>query len=304
MITTHRLLLPVSALLACTLACQAAEKPAEKAADPAAIGKRISFRPQNAQYQIQTSFNEDGAVRETEATLGLSLNASWPADLNPVAVTDIRITEAVLDSGETVVPRSINKDRLSSHFDSSGERHYGYIQVPLAAPAGPFASIKQVTGVIVLSVAGAPKEAELKPLSAFLGKSLALDGLDGAEITVERDKKRGISITMPSDLQKRLSKVTFADAAGAPISTNGWGGNGGGQEYKQTYTVVVPDDGAMTVSFYGDLTTVESPFSVSDIPMSAKPATKEKTKVTLKTTTPAPEKPAEKLKVKPEKTNF
>ena len=312
MTRSHRLLLPITALLACALGCAAVEHPAEPSADKpldaADISKRVTFRMQRAEYEIQTEFDEDGVTRNTEAKLQLSLRAAWPTNVNLTGVTDIRITEAVLDSGESVVPRSINKERLNfNRFENNGMNgnRYGYVQIQLASPVTSFVAIKQVTGVIVVSAAGAPKEAELKPLSAFLGKSLALDGLGGAEITVERDKARGITITLPKDLEKRLAKVAFLDGAGAPIQVNGWGSGGGGNDdFKQTYNAQVPDDGTMTVSFYGDLTQVEVPFSVSDIPMAAKAQAKEKTKVTLKTTTPAPDKKTDKLKVTPEKTNF
>ncbi len=300
-------LLPITALLACAVAGAAADKTApEPTIDPVAEGKRVTFRLQSATYQIETNFDNDGTAQETETSLNLSLRIAWPSDINPVAVTDIRITEAVLDTGEIVVPGSFNKDRLSSHFSSngSGENRYGYVQIPLAAPSKPFASIKKITGVVVLSVAGAAKEAELKPLSAFLGKSLALEGLGGAEITVERDKERGMSIAMPSDMQKRLAKVTFNTASGSEIETNGWGGGTSNNEYKQSYHVQVPDDGSMTVAFYGDLMTVESPLALSDIPMAAKPAAKEKTKVVLKTTTPKGDKQPEKVKVTPPKNGF
>ena len=310
----HQHFLPVAALLACAFACQAAEKTPEpkveagkeKTLDPVAEGKRVTFRPQNAEYQIETNFDDDGTVRNTETTLRVSLRVAWPKDMNLVGVTDIRITEAVLDSGETVVPRAQNKDRMNSNFssNSNGENRYGYVQLPLAAPSGPFSAIKKVAGVISLSVAGTPKEAELKPLSAFLGKSLALEGLNGEEITVERDKTRGMTISMPLDLQKRLAKVTFTTAAGTPIETNGWGSSSNNDEYKQTYRVQVPDDGSMTISFYGDLTTIESPLTLSDLPLAAKPSGKEKTKVVLKTNAPAPEKPSEKLKVTPPKGDF
>lgn len=311
---SHQFLLPVAALLAGALACEAAEKTPdlqveatnEKPRDPVAEGKRITFRPQEAKYQIETNFDDDGSVRNTETTLRLSVRVNWPNDINLVGVNDIRITEAVLDSGETVVPRSLNKERMNSHFspNGSGENRYGYVQVPLAAPGGSFTAIKKVTGVIVMSIAGPAKEAELKPLSAFLGKSLALEGLNGEEITVERDKVRGITISMPSDLQKRLAKVSFTDGAGTSIETNGWGGSSNNDEYKQSYRVQVPDDGAMTISFYGDFSTLEAPLSLSDLPLAAKPASKEKTKVVLKTNTPSPEKPAEKLKVTPPKSAF
>lgn len=277
--------IPAVILLLTSLGAQAAEtKPAM--ANKVAI-KKIVFQLQEAVYDIRAQFDDESIHQGTSSNLTLSLRVEYPLDVNIVAVDEIKLSEALMDSGETVIPKPVTSDHNHGNsgnrgnFTNDKELHYGYFQIPLLAPNRPFSAIKSVTGIIALSVAGTAKNYNLKPISKYIGKGLALDGLNGAEVVIAREKNgKGITLMYPRDLETRLKDVTFSDAGGRPIRIGGWSSSSNGTSMSRTYTSAIPDDGVVAFTFHGDVAIAEVPISIKNIPMStAKNESREKIRI-------------------------
>lgn len=236
------------------------------AADPAVI-----VQPESIQLSTTANFDDQGVFRRSQSQLRLEVKIIPPAGMQLASSRGVRISEAVSDSGESLVPKGT--DRGSGNGEETfneweRERNDYDVAFNLANPVQPITAIRSVKGTLILAVAaGAAKQATIAPLTDWLGKAVALESID-EEITVARTAE-GTSLRGSRALFDRLQKVTFADGAGREIKANGWSGGSDGQEFHRTWTVKVPDDGAITLQFLPELAEQEVAFSLADLPLKA-----------------------------------
>lgn len=236
------------------------------AADPA-----IVIQPESIQLSTTANFDEQGAFKRSQSQLRLEVKVVPPAGMQLASSRGVRISEAVSDSGESLVPKGTDRGTANGEetFNEwERERNDYDVAFNLANPSQPIAAIRSLKGTVTLAVAaGAAKQATIAPLKDWLGKAVALDSID-EEITVARTGE-GTTLRGSRALFDRLQKVIFADGAGREIKANGWGGGSDGQEFHRTWSVKVPDDGAITLQFLPELKEQEVAFSFTDLPLKA-----------------------------------
>lgn len=295
-------------VLALSAGCAAAEAVPQAPPVPT-----LDARVQAIQITQRVWFEEDGSSRDDQNSMSVQVRgkingriAGWGRP---------RLTEAVLDTGERLVSSRSDEDmgmmdamsRRGLPMQAAQQLDFQLELVPPAKPARRLASLK---GSIEVTLAvGKPQAAEIGPVRDFIGKRLAIDGVENAEVTVVRADGKMVELELPRATERLLASVTFKDAAGNEIEQrgSGWNSSGNQRSVRRQYHVPLPLDGTVVVQLHRDLKTVSVPFAVADVPMPGAnaPATTPPTVIKAKEVDePRPELKARETGAAPPKSDF
>lgn len=265
-----RISLPLLLAILCVL-------PAVEPDDAGGRSATVAFeaRPARISLMRSRSWMANGKAYE-HSDFAVSIAFLGPAELLVVGWRDPVVEAAVSDSGEQLRQRrSDSRERMSCDPDvrrARGTDHPLFeAQFRLEQPAKPCNGLALIRGRVTAQVAvGAPRRAELKPYKGVRGKLLEIEGVPGAEVTVDKGSSaEEVALRYPEALQDRLVSVTFIDGAGREIRCNGWSLTSNSNEIERSYRVKLPEDGGVVLGLIPGTRLVEMPFELKDILLSA-----------------------------------
>ncbi|MEK7414360.1 MAG: hypothetical protein AAB263_13685 [Planctomycetota bacterium] len=260
------------------------------------VTKQVNFddagKPTSEQRcQLEISFTSDRKLLESERMSMLSSREEV-----------VHLDEAVTDSGESLLG-----DKASGHLWNQGFRGKSSwsLSLTLKSPTKPCLTLTKLSGTLQLQVAdGEPLKISLNPLSQFLGKPVALQGLPGVEITIERTAKQ---LVIEGPNAAFTGEITFTNADGSAVENNSTSSNGNGKRTTATYHTNVPTDGAVIFTMQQNIRKVQVPFTLIDLPLTGPEAAPEPKMPRKFKRIPGPlppETPVETPTTPPKKTDF
>ncbi|HLY73519.1 MAG TPA: hypothetical protein VKU80_05310 [Planctomycetota bacterium] len=246
---------------------------AASAGTPAAAGATLkSVRVAGVQL-VHVADNDRGLrpFNMSEPSFSLSVIA----ELSGAALTakEGKITKAVADTGENILPRS-DFDRQIHFPRLSDDKKAVVFDVKLALPGPKASGIKEVTGSLQYVVADKTKEVDL-------GVAEFKKGAKGTEFGVEIEKVEASdfgegrqNLVIRINLaHEDVESVVFYDDSGKKIETSSAGYSSSGKQSELTFQMKgkFPPKGKIVARVFDQPKTYDAPFTISNIDLLGRP---------------------------------
>ena len=265
-----RLILAVmSLLLCCAMAGMAAET--EAATEPL----QLTGVPQQLRLTTSVNFDDNGVARTPQVDNQLRFTIPLDHIDNIAGYEDVTIDSVAFDKGA-----SLSGPDLSRHFTRqtmfAGRSHHGRPRAQLFVSLNDVPQeATQITAVSgrmqVLVSTGEPLVADFSPLSEWLDKRVAVDGVPGAVITIQAIGDNEVTMVYSSDITARIMDIEVRDANGTQINSGGSSSRGDGRMTTRTLRLQRPltAEGSVRFRFHGPTENRPATFTVTDIPLTA-----------------------------------
>ncbi|BAM04609.1 hypothetical protein [Phycisphaera mikurensis] len=262
---------PVLLLIALgTLAAPARPQQAVEAAEPAdaaAAGVTLSVRPVHVQLQRSLGFDEEGEVRQRDAGLAIRLVADVETGLEVLSVAPPEVASLTCSFGLAIPlppgarPRQGPQPLQRRHGDAGP----GSVSIQLQLPHPPAADgIREASGTLTLTVADGPRrELRFVPLDRFLGRTVVVEDLGGAEVKPTRDRNGRVRFDVPAALARKVGGVGYArpgEAAAFDPEPARFSPQGGDQATVWLQDQRVPEGGGVVFRVYPDAREIVLPW--------------------------------------------
>lgn len=250
---------------------QPAKKP-EAVVDPtsAEIAKQFSSQIEQITLGRTISF-EDGdlSAPKVASSSQIQLQVSWPKELTVIKQNKAAVlVEAVTDTGESLIPTK-KRDRDQHFFGGNVYNNQTDITLPIASPTKP---AKAITTLRLTVSLGCEKKAatplEFKGIKEWVGKDKPLS-VGGKSVTIVSVEGTELKYSIEGNPDEVIKSVVIRDAAGKVLPSGGGGWSGDNETYTCTVHArkPIPDDATVQFIGVGEITVVELPITIKDIPL-------------------------------------
>jgi hypothetical protein len=233
----------------------------------------VKARVQYLSYNESINFDEQGNEQHRNSNFSVNVRLRLEGGDDAASFKSAVIESAVTSAGERLtVPQHHNHWRNHHPFP---QQHHGRMQqehhanAQLSVPTLAAEQIDELRGHVELSVTrGEVKQALLRPISLYDGKTVRVIGIEGMRVRVKRmPMHHTLRLELPMGVNP-LEHVTFlGDANGVLPAPQPRSSGSSGEWAHQDYQVALPDDGGVLLRWRESSDVVKVPFVVHDIPL-------------------------------------
>ena len=260
----HRFMTTCALMGCAALPSLSAEEGPGKAAAPAAGDSasttNVRITPRYLEIENRISFDDDGDV-DQEHKLNIQFNLHFNS--NVFAIEDVTIDSLVYDNGSRGAVRN-----TSHHIYNRNSRQQGSLSVYADAPPAGAKKITAIKGSVEGRLANSLKQANIGPLSDWVGETVAIADADNLLLSIEKLNDGDLTISYDRELDSYVKEWQFLDAQGIKSEPRGWSSSSSGSTYERTYRDLnIDGQGSIALILYANAKTITVPIEASDIPL-------------------------------------